>query len=257
MGIILKTWKLILSLGVVSGVIHSLHSGLERHRYTRQQQEFSFLPSADHVRMLSMGHTETAASLLWVRGIIYFGESLMTRQKIVWMEHLIDLVTMADPKFSMAYHFLGTAIQAEDFSDNGFIILKRGVQEFPNDWKLSLYYSMLLIKIKNNYLEASVVMDKFKNSQDVPKYIQGIGTSLKRRQMPVREALHLYLSEYFNQPNPVFKKNIKNRILSFLSKEKNYSDSPFRLIFKQFEQKAISPQDFFELLVLKYHQKSK
>lgn len=252
MGIILKTWKLISLLLAVSGVIYSLHSGLERHRYTRQQQEFSFLPSADHVRLLSMGHTETAASLLWVRGIIYFGESLMNQTNTVWMEHLIDLVTTADPHFKQAYLFSSTALQAKDMTEKSLKIQRNGVELFPDWWQLSLYYAMNLTQGSENYSEAADVMDHFKNSKSVPKYITTISESFRRRTVPIGEGLHLYLSDYFNQNDKQLRKNQKNKILFFLTNTLNVkSRKQFDELFIQFESGSIISAQLYQDLLTK------
>lgn len=250
----MKTWKLILVLALISGAVFQLHSGLERHRYTRAQQEFSYLPSTEQVRLLSLGHTETVASLMWVRGLIYFGSSLMNGNNSVWMEHLIDLITTADPKFKQAYHFAATAIQAKNLTKVGLKIQARGVQEFPNDWQLALYYAMNKIDKDGDYEAASKIMAPFKEAKDVPEHITRISETFKRRALPISEALHMYMGEYLSQADSEFKENIKNKIGYLITSSVKPKDKRIiNQLFKKFEEQKIPIQTLFTKL-LQVHQ---
>lgn len=253
----MKTWKLILVLALISGAVFQLHSGLERHRYTRAQQEFSYLPSTEQVRLLSLGHTETVASLMWVRGLIYFGSSLMNGNNSVWMEHLIDLITTADPKFKQAYHFAATAIQAKNLTKVGLKIQARGVQEFPNDWQLALYYAMNKIDKDGDYEAASKIMAPFKEAKDVPEHITRISETFKNKILPMSESLHLYLTEYFTTQDSVFKLNIQNKITYFLADSMDpIARKPFTTIFEKFKLSKINQGLLYKNLLKEYYKTS-
>lgn len=247
----MKTWKLIIVLALISGVVYQLHSGLERHRYTRAQQEFGYLPSTEQVRLLSLGHTETVASLMWVRGLIYFGSSLMTGSKSIWMEHLIDLITTADPKFKQAYHFTATAIQAKNLTKVGLEIQARGVREFPKDWQLALYYAMNKIDKDGDYEAASKIMEPFKGSKDVPPHITRISETFKRKALPISEALHMYLGEYLSQNDPEFRKNIKNKISYLITSSVKIKDKRIiNQLFRDYEGQKLPIDTLFKKLLM-------
>lgn len=247
----MKTWKLFAILAVLASSIAFLHQGLERHRYTRAQSDFSYLPSTQQVRILSLGHTETAASLMWVRGVLYFGSSLMEKTDTKWMEHLIDLVTTTDPKFKEAYSFLATAIQAEDMTERGIKIQDQGVRLFPEDWHLALYYSMNPIKFNENYKKAASIMKRYTADESVPQHIRQIHVSLLRKQLPIAEGLSLYLGEYFSQHNQDLANNLRNKISYFLSSTLNPKiQRPFMDLFSKFKQGEISKLDLFNNLLI-------
>lgn len=251
----MKTWKLFSILAFLASAIYFLHQGLERHRYTRAQQDFSFLPSTQQVRLMSLGHTETAASLLWVRGVLYFGSSLMEQKSTEWMEHLIDLVTTTDSQFKQAYHFLATAIQAENLSDRGIKIQEKGTKQFPEDWQLSLYYAMNKIDRDGDYEAASKVMEPFKNSTKVPTHITKISETFKRKSLPIKESLHLYLSEYSSQSDITLRENLKNKILYFLTNTMDRTiQQLFRREFQKFELKEINLNLLYTNLLNHYYQ---
>lgn len=250
----MKTWKLILVLALISGAVFQLHSGLERHRYTRAQQEFSYLPSTEQVRLLSLGHTETVASLMWVRGLIYFGSSLMNGNNSVWMEHLIDLITTADPKFKQAYHFAATAIQAKNLTKVGLKIQARGVQEFPNDWQLALYYAMNKIDKDGDYEAASKIMAPFKEAKDVPEHITRISETFKRKALPIEQALHMYLGEVIKQDNKDFRENLENKIIYFLANTQDREiQRPYLRLFTLFHSEKLTVNQLYQSLLREYY----
>lgn len=251
----MKTWKLLIALAILAYCISCLHQGLEKHRYTRARSDFSYLPSTEQVRLLSLGHTETVAGLIWIRGILYFGSSLMDKTDTKWMEHLIDLVTTTDPKFKEAYTFLGTAIDPQSITSKGLDIFEQGLISFPTDWQIGLYYAMIVIEQKQNYQKAATIMKQYSDLSMIPPHINRIHETFSRKDLPIPQALHLYLSDYLKQADPTFIENSRNRILGFLiaatpNGKSNISLRP-RYIkeFKKFETKKINSQKLYHNLI--------
>jgi hypothetical protein len=176
------------------------------------QKDFNYLPNTEFVSIISMGHKTTLAGLLWIDAVVYFGGNLIEGKESVWMLHLIDLITTLDPKFKSGYEFVGTVIDnAKDSLD--IKLLQRGVDIFPDDWRLSLYYSLRIIEKDSNYIQASEVMKRFEERGDVPEYVKHINRFFLAESNPLPIALTIYLSDYIAIEDAVLRKGIEKRIL--------------------------------------------
>jgi TPR repeat protein len=62
---------------------------------------------------VSLGHSETAADLAWLRAVQYYGEHRATDLRFTRMEHVFDILTTLSPGFLPAYVFGGFALAQE------------------------------------------------------------------------------------------------------------------------------------------------
>ena len=104
-----------------------------------------YLPPAEWLRVFSLGYTEAAADLVWVKTIVYFGEKIGAKTEggaHQMMNYLMTAVVL-DPKFRSCYT-AGSTLTL--FQENGrvvrrsiemaFELLERGIQEFPDDGEI-------------------------------------------------------------------------------------------------------------------------
>jgi hypothetical protein len=105
-----------------------------------------YLPPSEWLRVFSLGYTEAAADLIWVKTILYFGEKMTKKKDGRGSEHLMNYLLSAvdlDPKFRSCYTSGSTLTL---FQEHGrvtkrsihmaFELLQRGIREFPNDGEL-------------------------------------------------------------------------------------------------------------------------
>jgi hypothetical protein len=101
-----------------------------------------YLPPADFLRRVSLGHTELAADLVAARTLVYFGTQLVTKGKQRWLGRYLGTVSDLDPFFQAMYERGGTMLVYDgnpmtlDSFEAANAYLRRGLQSFPNDWKL-------------------------------------------------------------------------------------------------------------------------
>lgn len=135
----------------------------------------SYIPRTEAVQWMSLGHNSTAASLLWINGLVAYGESLFTGKTFRWVTHLADASTRLDSLFKTPYYFVSaiTPIDEKDTSD--FPVLRRGIEKYPDDWQLALSLAMRLAEgPSKNYVEAGTIMERFAADTSVPLYIRTI-----------------------------------------------------------------------------------
>ncbi len=179
-------------------------------------EEYQYLPNTGFVRIMSMGHKTTLAGLYWVDATTYFGERYLNNEEAVWMLHLVDLITELDPLFKTGYMFAGTILQSSDDSLD-LTILKRGLKYFPNDWRLALFYSLREIEKNGDYHKAAEVMDKFSNTSDAPEYVKHIHRSFLAKKSTIPIALNIYLTDFKNHTNVIYKNAIGKKIFDLNS----------------------------------------
>jgi hypothetical protein len=100
------------------------------------------LPPLSALRVLSLGHRETAADLLAARANVYFGAQLGNQGAARALERALTLAVEMDPRFHRLY-LRGAAMLVYDgraITVDALLaanrLLERGVQAFPSDWEL-------------------------------------------------------------------------------------------------------------------------
>jgi hypothetical protein len=100
------------------------------------------LPPASALRVLSLGHAETAADLIAARANVYFGAQIANQDEQRALAQALNLAVDMDPQFRRLYLrgaamlvYNGRAITVDSLlAANG--LLERGWRAFPGDWEL-------------------------------------------------------------------------------------------------------------------------
>lgn len=188
-----------------------------RQTASAKDSSFRYIPKASYVKFISLGHTESAASLFWITTLIDYGGSLYSQKEYTWLTQYADIVTTLAPRFFMTYYFLGslTPTGLKDTSD--IPVLRRGHDVYPEDWRLALFLSLRLSENPNPKIDDAVsIMDKYKSSLDVPDYIRRIGLTLRIKGMPKKIALSQLLIQYTDPSLHVYRKGTALKISKLL-----------------------------------------
>ena len=106
--------------------------------------------SAAAWRLLSLGHHEAAADLLWLNALSQFAQTYGLARDPRWMDRHIEAVVGVDPRYRIVYEWAGTIVMYGAIINNDSVNasirhLERGLERFPGD---SILLSMLAV----NYL---------------------------------------------------------------------------------------------------------
>lgn len=184
----------------------------------------SFLPKASSVKYIAAGNNACAAGLFWIRGLTDLGESYLTGREFAYLGHVANLSTELDSLFYTPYYFIGgvTPIDAVDTSD--FVVLRRAVKMYPENWRLALNYALRLANGPYpNKSAAADVMRRYFDSPDttIPLHIRSIYRSFELDTMQVEIALETALNDYMQ---PRFK-NFRNSFYGKVYKLLGYHSS--------------------------------
>lgn len=110
---------------------------------TQAYEDNYYLPPASWLPVVSLGHQEALADLLWMRSLVYFGEEMVARAGLEHVFDYADAVLALDPDFRAVYHWIGMAglyqpvAITPDEVHRTLEIQRRGLQRFPDDGELA------------------------------------------------------------------------------------------------------------------------
>lgn len=114
--------------------------------HPRPLEELSYYPSGRHLKPATLGFTEAAADLAWLRAVQYYGEHRQSDNRFENMRHVFDILTSLAPGFVPSYVFGAFALAQEgrDFAGAERLMLK-GIENNPRSGPLAfelgfLYY---------------------------------------------------------------------------------------------------------------------
>ena len=109
-------------------------------------EELAYYPSGHALRPATLGHSETAADLAWLRAVQYYGEHRESDLRFIRLEHVFEILTTLAPGFESPYIFGAFALAQEgrDFAAAERLMLK-GIEHNPTSGRLAfelgfLYY---------------------------------------------------------------------------------------------------------------------
>lgn len=167
-------------------------------------QKEEFLPKANYAKALAVGHNTTAAGLFWISGLIDLGDSYLTGTSYAWLSHVGNLSTELDSLFYTPYSVVGSVTNIDEADTTDFNVMRRAVRVFPDDWRLAIFFALRLANgPTHNYVEASDVMRRFKDSPDttIPEHIKTIYRNFELSSMQTEMALELLVNDALNPQN--------------------------------------------------------
>ncbi len=120
-----------------------------------------YISSPSALKRMSLGYTGLLADIYWTRAVQYFGSHHARRaEEYNLLYPLLDITTRLDPKLTAAYRF-GAVFLAEPPPQGAgqpakaVELVKRGIQQNPNDWHF--YYDLGFLQAweLHDYLSAS------------------------------------------------------------------------------------------------------
>lgn len=139
-----RSIALVLSLLALTVPLSALRiRTLERWSGAATYEDIYYLPSPAWLGVLSLGHREALADLVWMRALVYFGEEVAHRGRARHVFHYTEAMLALDEDFRAPYHWIATAALYGNTELNpadvrrAIQIMERGLAKFPNDGELA------------------------------------------------------------------------------------------------------------------------
>jgi hypothetical protein len=191
------------------------------------QSTLLYLPSGQWVKPLALGYREGLASVLWVRGVLYFGEAYMSGRSAEWLGQFLNMVTLLNPRFHDAYGFTGSALAKDSAGRKAADgILRRGIAEFPQDWQLRVYAALNQMKLDSNAVQAAELLEPIALQEGIPNHIRTLAAGLLTQGGNERMALAYLTGQYLRTDNPMQREIFRDRLVGiFPQPEAIHTDS--------------------------------
>ena len=123
--------------GLGAGVSHWGHVRNDAVRHeTSAEVELLMMPSAEALRVGSLGYAVHLADLLWVRSLLTFGERFAREPDPAWqawLAKMLDAVTTLDPHWRTPYFYGGVMLRITGDYDGSTALFTKGHEALPED----------------------------------------------------------------------------------------------------------------------------
>lgn len=145
----------------------------------RSIEQFLYLPSGRHTKALTLGFSNVAADVLWIRAVSHFGGHVLTDNEYPWLFRILLQVTTLDPPFIYPYLFGGTALALKpETGDQSVAMLTRGMMNYPGDWRYPFYIGFNAFYNKQEPERAAGLMFYAASMPGSPYYLPRLAASL-------------------------------------------------------------------------------
>ncbi|MFN9813937.1 MAG: hypothetical protein ACK6CU_30355 [Deltaproteobacteria bacterium] len=113
------------------------------HLASQTYEDVYYVPPADWLPALSLGHTEALADLLWCSALVYQGEDIVHGGGLDHVFEYTDAILALDPDFRGVYVWISSAgiYSSEGVTESDMertlAIVRRGRERFPQDGELA------------------------------------------------------------------------------------------------------------------------
>lgn len=178
------------------------------------ESRLTYLPSGKILKPMAMDLDEAFADVLWIDGMIYFADAYLEQKSYRWMGHILDVVTILNPRFLQAYEFGGVVLTKQKSEiPKTLRLLDRGIAEFPTDWKLRLYAAMAQLTLDSNFVQAAEYLKPITLQEEVPPHIRTLCATLLNKGGGRRVALAFLVDRYIRSENTINKEIFVDKIL--------------------------------------------
>jgi len=171
--------------------------------------ETFYIPPYVVLRLASLGYETTMADLMFIRGHAYALSHLFTDRIFTWLDDYIGAVIYLDPDNPRIYHWAsqmakyGQLITNESI-DRSNAYARRGIERFPNDWRLyldvgfNLYFEYKydteeeMARSRDEALEYFAIAASLPNSQLDPNFLTELYMRRNDTKMALFQAYQAY-----------------------------------------------------------------
>jgi len=206
------------------------HGMASRRRASMPSEDDAlYLPTAGAIRVLSLGHVELAADLVYLRTIVYFGTSVVTNKKFDALSPLFDTIIALDPHWKRPYRWAGVATMYNGLTITPAMVhestrfLKLGIAQFPDDWELPFMVgSNDLFELhptdprekQKLTEEGAAYIERAALVGGAPSWMPLLAATILRKDGQEQAAIHHLEQVYYATSDDKTREEVRNRLLS-------------------------------------------
>lgn len=167
--------------------------------------------SSGFIQYFNVGNKRLFSAFLWIKTLLDADhEHYKKRDKNSWMYLRFNTMSLLDPKFLEVYQFGGLYLSViKDDIEGASAIYKKGLSEFPDDYKLNFFGATHFYFEENN---PEVSLKHFKKIQyhpHAPKYLPSLVSRIVANQGRLENSFLLLFDAYKKTDLPHLKTRMK------------------------------------------------
>lgn len=147
------------------------------------------LPSADAVRVLSVGQRTTASDLYFLKMVQYIGTPAAERVGWPQLHALAELVTDLDPEYGYPYEVAGVLLSMVRRFDESNRIFAKGIEAVPDRWQLPFFGAYNYWFELDDYPAGAELLWRASKIPGCPPYASQLAARLASKTDALEEAL--------------------------------------------------------------------
>ena len=181
----------------------------------------TYIPvNTSFTRLITPADPDFMADLLWLRTAYYFGKHALTDQRFPYLFYLLDLITDISPSWLEPYLFGAVILPVEAESvEEGTYIIDKGINYFPDNWRLWFFKGFYLWQFKNDKYAASEAIHKASLLPGAPPFIMTLASTFALEVGEKDLAIHFLKEATNNIHDPEQRKQILLKLQKVLKGE--------------------------------------
>jgi hypothetical protein len=163
-----KVWFLCALVVIAAAVLAARNEARLQRLVLSDPARIYYIPSPNMTRAITLGYSEAAADLAWIRTLIYFGEETGIGGKFRHLDDHVELILALNPMFRRAYLWAGIVsiysrrIITRERVEQAIVYLERGIEKFPYDGEMQYMLGFDLYFELPPFLEDEAEKRKYK-----------------------------------------------------------------------------------------------
>ncbi|PID78389.1 MAG: hypothetical protein CSA18_03905 [Deltaproteobacteria bacterium] len=149
----------------------------------KEKNDVIFIPyKTILIKAFSPADNEFIADLLWLKTCYYFGYHFLTDKQYDYLFFLIDKITDLSESWIYPYIFGVVSLSSEsDSSFEALALADKGIEKFPDSWKLFFFKGYIFWQHFNDYKNASDMFFKASQKEESPKYLLQLSAKFAKK----------------------------------------------------------------------------
>ena len=156
-----------------------LQVNFEKRHPDRRVENLLYLPSGEHLKVMSLGFRTLMADALWVKAIGYFGGHRLADQEYPWLHHILH-----------PYLFGGLVLSVEGGDpEKAIALLRKAMYHYPGDWRFPFYIGFNYFSYLKDPAAAAEYLQVAATLPGHPEYLPRLAASLLTKAGRVEAAI--------------------------------------------------------------------
>jgi hypothetical protein len=199
------------------------------------------------VKAIDLGLHNTAADLMWLSSIQYFGGG--ESKNYSKMPDFLNFTSDVDPKFAYPYAFGALILSCFGYVDQGLALADKGIANGVKDWRIPYYAATTYYFNKDDGKNALKYFDLAANTPGAPKGIQQVAANFGSNTNKRQKTEQIWESIYQTTKDDVVKKRAQNYLIHFSLLD--LLDNAAAQYYKSNNKYPATPQDLVTARILK------